>query len=75
MPEKWVRVTIGLAASIIILGILLHLVPKWQIPSEVVDHTDRAELENEYRRTLAQVMLGILVLGGAYLTWRRVKGG
>jgi len=63
----------------VVLGILWK-VPAWQV-SEVVDSgaksvpisaEKRADLENEFRKTLAQIIAGLVILAGVYYTARRV---
>ena len=55
-----------------IVCIVLWKVPVLQIPPEIADPMARAELENEFRKTLAQVVLGVVVLVGLYFTRRQM---
>ncbi len=64
-----------LAVIVVICFVPLALVyiPKLQtagIPKHMVK--TRLELENEARRTLVQILAGIVVIAGIYLTWRRI---
>lgn len=63
-----------LGAIIIVLLILaLWILPKLQIsPSVVTDPKDRLTLENEARKTLAQVIGGLVLLTGLYFTWQTI---
>jgi hypothetical protein len=58
-----------------LLGILaLWLVPKWQVARlKLMDPRDLFQQENEARKTLAQVIGGILVLAGLYYTNENIK--
>jgi hypothetical protein len=60
-------------AVAIILIFLLWKVPEWQTPSGITDLNQRALLQNELRRTIAQIALGLLVLGTLFVGWRRVR--
>src|ERR1035441_1030720 len=66
----WTGSAVVLAAVIVILW----KVPQWQVghysgltSSQWFDHV------NEARKTLATIMGGIVVLAGAYFTWRNIK--
>ena len=59
-----VFVATGVILIALTLGAIIWFVPQWQIPTEVTAAKDRAALENEARRTIAQIILGILVLVG-----------
>ena len=63
------------------MGLVLWQVPVWQVPSKVIDSGGdsvpidaerRAELENEFLKTLAQIMAGVVILVGVFYTARRV---
>jgi pentapeptide repeat protein len=62
-----------LAAGIALL-LILAFIPKLQVralPHKVA--ADRAkELENEFRKTIAQIIGGSLILIGSYLTWQGI---
>jgi len=51
----------------------LWKVPQWQLTGykELTGET-RVQLENDLRKTLAQILGGLFVLVGGYLAWRRV---
>jgi len=51
---------------------VLWKVPKWQLEGEKLQAERRIQLENDLRKTLAQIMGGAFVLLGGYLAWRRV---
>jgi len=58
--------------------VAIWLVPQWQvggIPEAVLDrHTARYfEIENEARRTIAQVLLGVFSAFAIFLAWRRAR--
>ena len=52
--------------------VLLWLVPEVLTPANI-DALRRAELQNELRRTWAQVLLGLVVLGTFVVTWWRAS--
>lgn len=68
------------ALSWIVAAVLALTIPAvlWILPTrqlsrfQDLSEKDRAELENEYRRTLLQTVGGAVVLAGLYLTWREV---
>ena len=57
---------------------LLWCIPPWLV-ERAMGHLDKpdagglATLEDTYRRTLAQILGGLVHLYGLYLTWRRVR--
>jgi uncharacterized membrane protein len=55
------------------LVLALWKVPQWQVPAGVTIPIERAKLENQFRTTLAQIVLGVVLLTGLYFTWRRVQ--
>jgi len=61
----------------IIIGIFLVLVlwkvPQWQINQFYIPTQELAQRENEYRKTLTQIIGGTAVLLGLYLTWLRIR--
>lgn len=72
--RSWQLVLALLAlVAMAVAGLALWELPQWQVPPEVTDPRVRAELENQFRTTLAQIALGLVVLIGAYLTLRRVR--
>jgi hypothetical protein len=74
---------LGFIAVLALIGAsiaALHYLPSWYVNQSVggvVKETPlRAfELENETRKTLTQIILGIFGLLVLYFTWRRVKAG
>lgn len=52
----------------------LWVVPQWQVAHLQMDTSAKevAVLENEYRKTLAQIVGGAFFIIGVYLGWRRV---
>ena len=63
--------------AVLVLAVLI-CVPAWQVErvrvgqDQPVDAYRLATLEDEYRRTLAQILAGCGLLVGLYLTWRRI---
>lgn len=64
----------------ILLGLIvgaLFIFALWKIPQRQVsayanlEPKDRAQLVNEYRKTLAQIFGGIAIVVGLYFTWRQ----
>lgn len=74
--DFWIRVGwfAGVSVLLILLSLLLWKIPKRQV-SNLTSLTpeQRFDRENEARKTLAQIVGGVLVLLGAYLTWRNIK--
>ena len=66
-------VLVGVITLAVGFGLTLWMVPQWQTPTELTAPQARANFENEARRTIAQILLGGLVLAGLYFTWRRVR--
>lgn len=51
----------------------LTILPHWQVSQFGINNTvDKANYENQYRATLAQILGGIAIGIGLYYTWRRV---
>jgi len=70
-PLGWTAGAIILAALVIVI---LWKVPQWQVghysgltSSQWFDHV------NEARKTLATILGGLVLLAGAYFTWRNIK--
>lgn len=60
-------------AVVVLLGI--WVIPEWQLGgmnTKEIPPAQLAALENEYRRTLAQVVAGLALFATLYFTWRRV---
>jgi Pentapeptide repeats (8 copies) len=67
-PEVWILFGVLFAA------ILLLLLPPWQVSQhEINNATKEADLENQYRATLAQIIGGFVILFGLYFTWGNLK--
>jgi hypothetical protein len=62
------------AAAAVVLVLILWKVPQWQV-RHLKDLTPKEQFdrENDARKTLATILGGIAVLGGAYFTWRNIK--
>lgn len=64
------------AATLIVISalILLWKLPRWQVvrAGRELSASNVLELVNEYRRTLAQILGGTLLLVGLYATWEQV---
>ena len=60
--------------SLIILGIIVWLLPKWQVSplDKQVEIRDRAFIEDAHRRTLIQALGGLFFLTTAYLSRRNL---
>jgi len=58
--------------GLVLLLLALWKVPQWQVADLSLSAKDRMQLEDEARRTLAQILGGMVVLVGLYLTWRRI---
>jgi uncharacterized protein YjbI with pentapeptide repeats len=62
-----------LVASSIFLILLLWQFPRWQVRSIIgLDSKDRFNLENEARKTLSQILGGLILLAGFYFTWQNL---
>jgi uncharacterized protein YjbI with pentapeptide repeats len=69
-------IALGLLLPVLFLVALLVLwkVPHYQLGSySDLSGAERASLTNEYRRTLAQLLAGMLLLYGFYFTWRELQ--
>ena len=57
-----------------VLAILLvWLIPKWQTSSIRIQGEGRLTLENELRKTAAQIVGGAAILTGLYFTWQQLQ--
>ena len=80
--DEWVgrlRAALPFASVAVLVAaivVALVFVPQWQgdrLPDDLTAaDLERAQLLNEFRRTIAQVVAGLLLVVGLYLTWRRV---
>jgi len=73
MNRRPILMAVGVVVVGIFLVLLLWKIPEWQTPSGITDLAERAHLQNELRRTIAQIALGLLVLGTLFVGWRRVR--
>jgi hypothetical protein len=71
--REW-RAPIELIGTSAFLIVLLWKFPKWQVSSIAgIDSKDRFDRENEARKTLSQILGGIILLAGFYFTWQNLK--
>ncbi len=61
----------GMAGVAVFLLVLWKL-PEWQAPSSGLSPKERADVENDARVTIAQIVGGVALLVTVYFTWRRV---
>jgi uncharacterized protein YjbI with pentapeptide repeats len=62
-----------LVATSVFLILLLWLFPKWQVRSVAgLEPKDRFDRENEARKTLSQILGGLVLLIGFYFTWQNL---
>jgi hypothetical protein len=79
MP-RWTRIAVSfgaLALAATIVALLLW-VPEWMVNQHVrggprIGALEYARVVDDYRRTLAQVLGGMVVIVGLWLTWRTVR--
>ncbi len=64
---------VGLVLAVILFGLLLWLAPQYQAASVTTDPEKRFTVENEARRTLAQILGGGVFIIGVWFTWRQLK--
>jgi hypothetical protein len=84
----WVRatrafwLTVGVIVLVALLVVILWKVPQLQVEKYVnvaksdgktMDAKDRFNIENDARKTLATILGAIVILGGAYFTWRNIR--
>ena len=76
--KKFVTSWQGMCIPAVLVLAVLICVPAWQVErvrvgqDQPVDAYRLASLEDTYRRTLAQILVGCGLLVGLYLTWRRI---
>jgi len=64
--------TTAVAVSVFLI-LLLWQFPKWQVRSVVgLDSKDHFDRENEARKTLSQILGGLVLLIGFYFTWQNL---
>jgi hypothetical protein len=68
-------VIVAAAFGIVLIVLVLWLVPKWQVSSLKADYNRKElkQLENEFRKTLAQILGGIAIIGGLFATWNSME--
>lgn len=67
---KW---PVVIVVSLYFMVTLLVWLPQRQLPDSGLSLKERLHQENENRKTLAQIMGGLFILVGVYLTWRRIR--
>ena len=59
---------------IVVFIILLQKIPEWQVSRYGINNTTtEADLENQCRATLAQIIGGVILLFGLFFTWKTVR--
>ncbi|WP_175597230.1 pentapeptide repeat-containing protein [Peristeroidobacter soli] len=68
------RLGAGILSAVLLAAWLLWFVPKWQVDGHaaVIAPEDRPETENEFRRTMVQLVGGAAVLAGLFFTWQQL---
>ena len=73
----WLPTVVRTGGILVLLGLVIWAVwkwPKYQVASlDVTSEGVRFRLENEARKTLAQIFGGIILLGGAYATVQTMR--
>jgi len=70
LPAAW-RVPAGIVVVVVLIIGLLWRFPKWQVASvECLEAKERFDRENEARKTLSQILGGVVLLIGFYFTWQ-----
>lgn len=65
-----------LTVVLVVFTVALWFIPKWQtapLRTKETDDMRLAELENSFRKTLAQILGGILLLSGLIATWNTIE--
>ncbi len=71
-PSWWLPATF-VATTILLLLFLWHF-PKWQVRSIAhLEAKERFDRENEARKTLSQIVGGLVLLIGFYFTWQNLE--
>ena len=66
-PKIWI------CFGILLASLLIFLFPLWQVSRYGINNaTIEADLENQYRATLAQILGGVAIGITLYYTWRRI---
>jgi uncharacterized protein YjbI with pentapeptide repeats len=67
------RIPAAVIAACIFSILLLWLFPRWQLRSVTgLEPKDRFDRENEARKTLSQILGGLILLVGFYFTWQNL---
>lgn len=65
---------ICIVIGFLLAAILLLLLPPWQVSLHEINNASvEADLENQYRATLAQILGGVAIGATLYYTWRRIS--
>jgi hypothetical protein len=64
---------VGLLGFGLAIIVLLWGLPKWQAARSDLTSQERFTIENEARKTLAQIVAGAAVLAGLYFTWANLQ--
>jgi len=72
--QVWLIVAVALVAttSLLILAILF-LPARMVSTTQVPNISERLKLQNDVRTTLVQALGGLVLIGGAYFTWRTIR--
>jgi hypothetical protein len=65
----WLRLAFGIAAVVGFLWLVVVLAPPWFVDD---DSLEGLKAQNEVRTTLLQGLAGMVLLVGAYFTWRQL---
>ena len=73
MKSKTAQWVLGCALLLVVIFVGLWKIPQMQLPGEKETlQKERLQLENEFRKTLAQIIGGAFILLGAFLAWKRI---
>lgn len=61
------------AAGVVLLLLIIVFLPRWQARKAGVIDSDKWKAENEFRKTLIQVIGGILIICGLFFTWEELN--
>ena len=73
LSTRRVQAALGFLLALALLFLALVVLPHWQVKDFEFGALERFEAENEARKTIAQIVGGLVVLWVAALTLRRVK--
>jgi hypothetical protein len=66
---RWLRLVFGIAAAVGSLWLVVVVAPPWFVDD---DSLEGLKAQNEVRTTLLQGLAGVVLLVGAYFTWRQL---